>query len=541
MTQRMKASASSSSTEGRPGSARRRRGCRSEAGSTWPPRPMAPRAVEASYWRTCWRTGPLLLTTKPALQGFGSTATGIRTPVSAVRGRRPSPLDDSGRNRSLRVAKGPDAAERTRTSTSVRSRRPERRASTNSATAAERLREYRVGRVASPSPYAVRRCHSVRLQEILQAQEIRGGRTTAAESPPPGSGERGNRSGRRPQGRIAAMQWRSASGASPSAHLVGDDGRDTENADGLDDHRLRHGRAMRSSRSRCRHAALIAPRRAPRPRSRSRRAPRARAWRRPSAGSASRADGIFGPGTKRAVKRFQRSHGLAADGVVGPATWAALRRAAHRRHEEPPAERRTAQQARPRAAAAAPPGHRRRRHLRPGHPARREALPAPPRPDRGRDRRPRDLGRARPPEHHHGPQAPQRGRRGAGSGGLPLRVRRIIAAGNRIASKPYKYGGGHGSGTTRATTARARSPTRCTAPGCSTRRSRRRLHELGLARQGPLGHDLRRPRPRLHGRQRPPVRHHGPQRERHALAGVRPLGGRLRGAPPAGAVTWLRR
>ena len=26
----------------------------------------------------------------------GSTATGIRTPVSAVRGRRPSPLDDGG-------------------------------------------------------------------------------------------------------------------------------------------------------------------------------------------------------------------------------------------------------------------------------------------------------------------------------------------------------------------------------------------------------------------------------------------------------------
>jgi hypothetical protein len=29
-------------------------------------------------------------------------------------------------------------------------------------------------------------------------------------------------------------------------------------------------------------------------------------------------------------------------------------------------------------------------------------------------------------------------------GGLPIRVRRIIAAGNRIADKPYKYGGGHG-------------------------------------------------------------------------------------------------
>src|SRR4051794_26772449 len=35
----------------------------------------------------------------------GSTATGIRTPVSAVRGRRPSPLDDGGR-RSASVAAG---------------------------------------------------------------------------------------------------------------------------------------------------------------------------------------------------------------------------------------------------------------------------------------------------------------------------------------------------------------------------------------------------------------------------------------------------
>src|SRR4051794_27695486 len=38
-------------------------------------------------------------------------------------------------------------------------------------------------------------------------------------------------------------------------------------------------------------------------------------------------DGIFGRGTARAVRRFQRGHGLAVDGVVGPGTWSALKRA----------------------------------------------------------------------------------------------------------------------------------------------------------------------------------------------------------------------
>jgi peptidoglycan hydrolase-like protein with peptidoglycan-binding domain len=35
-------------------------------------------------------------------------------------------------------------------------------------------------------------------------------------------------------------------------------------------------------------------------------------------------DGVFGPETESAVKRFQAEHGDADDGVVGPGTWAAL-------------------------------------------------------------------------------------------------------------------------------------------------------------------------------------------------------------------------
>ncbi len=35
-------------------------------------------------------------------------------------------------------------------------------------------------------------------------------------------------------------------------------------------------------------------------------------------------DGVYGRGTKRAVRRFQASHGLTADGIAGPATLRAL-------------------------------------------------------------------------------------------------------------------------------------------------------------------------------------------------------------------------
>ena len=39
-------------------------------------------------------------------------------------------------------------------------------------------------------------------------------------------------------------------------------------------------------------------------------------------------DGVFGPDTESAIKRFQGEHGLSDDGVVGPLTWSALEGAA---------------------------------------------------------------------------------------------------------------------------------------------------------------------------------------------------------------------
>jgi cell wall-associated NlpC family hydrolase len=158
------------------------------------------------------------------------------------------------------------------------------------------------------------------------------------------------------------------------------------------------------------------------------------------------ADGVFGSGTKRAVRRYQRRHGLVADGIAGPQTLRSLGLG---------------------AGSSRSSGSRGGRSHRDGGGVRslQRALGIPADgvfgPQTERKVRSYQRRRGLTPDGVVGPQTRRalglgsgptlKRRKGGRSGGdvsggnRHSLIGRMIAAGNRIARKPYRYGGGHGS------------------------------------------------------------------------------------------------
>ena len=146
------------------------------------------------------------------------------------------------------------------------------------------------------------------------------------------------------------------------------------------------------------------------------------------------ADGVFGRDTLRAVRRLQRRHGLKADGIVGPATWQALGRARGARASS--SSRRRAVRILQRRIGVAvdgvfgPATQRAVRSFQRGHGLTADGIVGP--------ATWAALG-------IHGTRPVLKRSRAGRHGRVPAAVWHAVSAANRIAGKPYRYGGGHGS------------------------------------------------------------------------------------------------